>query len=85
MEARTAVPRHVLQRCGADALREIAKTESTVPLPVAGQFLGIGENKSYELHRLGQFPVHVLQLGKKLRVPVASLARALEIDLGQIA
>lgn len=70
---------------GADALREIAKTRTTVSVPEAGRFFGLGENTSYDLCKRGEFPVRVLQLGKKLRVPVAALARALEIDLGRTA
>lgn len=70
---------------GAEALREIAKTRTTISVPEAGRFFGLGENTSYELQRRGEFPVRVLQLGKKLRVPVAALARALEVDLGQTA
>ncbi|RQX03889.1 hypothetical protein DLJ59_11030 [Micromonospora inaquosa] len=39
----------------------------------AGAILGVGRTKSYELARLGEFPVPVLKVGRRYIVPVPSL------------
>ena len=70
---------------GAEDLREKYRHATTMSIPEAGRFFGLGINASYDLHKRGEFPVRVLQLGKKLRVPVVAVARALEIDLEQTA
>lgn len=50
--------------------------------PTAGQVLGLGRSKTYELARAGQFPVRVLRLGNAYRVPTAELLALLSIDPG---
>jgi excisionase family DNA binding protein len=39
--------------------------QRTVSLPHAGRVLGIGKSTAYELAARGEFPVRVLQLGRK--------------------
>ena len=39
--------------------------QRTVSLPYAGRVLGIGKSTAYELAARGEFPVRVLQLGRK--------------------
>lgn len=51
----------------------------TVDVPTAGRCFGLGRNVSYDLARLGQLPVPVLQLGRSLRVTRASILAALGI------
>ena len=52
----------------------------TVDVPTAGRCFGLGRNVSYDLARMGQFPVPVLKLGeRKMRVTRASLLAALSI------
>jgi excisionase family DNA binding protein len=48
----------------------------TISVIEAGEMLGIGRNKSYELAAQGVIPT--LKLGKKLRVPIAALERMLD-------
>ena len=49
----------------------------TTDLPTAGEILGIGRTKSYTLAKTGQFPVPVLRVGRRYRVPVHSLVTLL--------
>lgn len=52
-------------------------------VPVAGEILGgLCETEAYRLHRAGQFPVPVLQVGRKLIVPVQPILSLLGIDGG---
>lgn len=60
-------------------LRELAAGSPTTDLPTAGRALGIGGNLAYELNTRGEFPVRVLKLGRKLRVPVADLLEFLGV------
>lgn len=54
--------------------------KATVSVPAAGEQLGVGRNKAYEMARNGTFPVRVLKIGERYRVPVADLERYLGID-----
>lgn len=54
-----------------------ARKSATVSVPNAGQAIGVGKNKAYEMARNGTFPVRVLKLGARYRVPVADLDRYL--------
>lgn len=63
-------------------LCELAQRTTTTDLPTAGRALGIGGNLAYELNARGEFPVRVLRLGRKLRVPVADLLAYLGIPPG---
>ncbi|MFC0247701.1 helix-turn-helix transcriptional regulator [Citricoccus parietis] len=47
--------------------------QRTVSLPYAGRVLGIGKSTAYELAARGEFPVRVLQLGRKKLVSRAEL------------
>jgi predicted DNA-binding transcriptional regulator AlpA len=46
---------------------------ATVSLPVAAQILGIHRSTAWDLHKRGEFPVPVLQIGSRLRVTKANL------------
>ena len=48
----------------------------TVSVPEAGEALGVSRKAAYEAAKRGE--IHVIQIGKKLRVPVAWLERKLE-------
>lgn len=52
---------------------------ATLSVPDAGAELGLGRGKSYELAKLGQFPVRVLKSGSRYRVSRADLDRYLGI------
>lgn len=47
--------------------------QQTVSLPYAGRVLGIGKSTAYELAARGEFPVRVLQLGRKKLVSRSEL------------
>lgn len=59
------------------------RAQTTVGVVTAGSALGIGAGLAYELARTGQLVdgVPVLRLGKRLRVPSASVLRALGLDV----
>jgi hypothetical protein len=46
-------------------------------LPTAGRVFGLGRAMSYELARTHQFPVPVIRVGARYRVPVAGILAAL--------
>ena len=43
----------------------------------AAQVLGIDRSTAYELHKRGEFPVRVLTIGRRLKVPRVALDRYL--------
>lgn len=52
--------------------------EPTIDVQRASRLLGIGRNLGYELAGRGDFPVPVIRVGTKFRVPTAALIRLLE-------
>lgn len=46
-------------------------------VPTAGAVFGLGRAMSYELVRLGQFPVLVIRVGARYKVPVAGILTTL--------
>jgi hypothetical protein len=46
-------------------------------LETAGQILGIGRSKAYELARNDEFPVRVMRVGRCYRVPVPAILQHL--------
>jgi hypothetical protein len=46
-------------------------------LPTAGRIFGLGRAMSYDLARTDQFPVPVIRVGARYRVPVAGILTAL--------
>ena len=44
-------------------------------LPTAGRVFGLGRALAYELARTGDFPVPVIRVGARYKVPVAGVAR----------
>ena len=59
---------------------EVLALPAAVDLATAGRALGIGRTKAFELAREGRFPIKVLQVGEKFRVPRTALLQALDID-----
>jgi predicted DNA-binding transcriptional regulator AlpA len=60
-------------RTPSKAANILATAEPTVSLVEAGMVIKIGRSKAYEMARRGEFPVPVLRLGRRLRVPTAAL------------
>ena len=55
-----------------------------MPLPIAASVLGIGRTKAYQLAKAGEFPVTVVKIGQRYRVPTASVLGLLGIlNLGK--
>jgi len=58
---------------------ELLDLPPAVDLATAGRAFGIGRTKAFELARAGQFPVKVLQVGQKFRVPKTAILDALDV------
>ena len=58
---------------------ELLALPSAVDLTTAGRAFGIGRTKSFELARAGEFPVKVLRVGRKFRVPKVAILEALGV------
>lgn len=53
---------------------------TVVNMETAGEALGVERTQAYRLAKQNKFPVPVLQVGSRLRVPTAPLLRYLGID-----
>ena len=60
--------------------RDVRALPAVVDLQTAGQVLGMGRTLSHELARRGQFPVPVLRLGHRYRVPTSALIALLGLS-----
>jgi hypothetical protein len=58
---------------------ELLGLPPAVDLATAGRAFGIGRTKAFELARAGQFPVKVIQVGQKFRVPKTGILEALDV------
>ena len=58
---------------------ELLALPPAVDLATAGRAFGIGRTKAFELARAGQFPVKVIQVGQKFRVPKTAILAALDV------
>jgi hypothetical protein len=58
---------------------ELLALPAVVDLTTAGRAFGIGRTKAFELARAGEFPVKVIQVGRKLRVSKAVILEALGV------
>ncbi len=56
---------------------------ATMSVAKAAELLGISRNQAYELIRRAEFPVSVLRLGRRLRVPTSPLLKVLGIESGE--
>lgn len=61
-------------------LDDLRALPPTLDLPEAGRLLGIGRTVAYQLARRGEFPVRVLRLGNRCKVPTADLLALLGVD-----
>ena len=60
---------------------QLAALGSTTDVASAAPFLGITSNTGYELIKRGEWPTRILRMGRKIRIPVADLARVLGVEL----
>lgn len=56
----------------------------TVSVEEAGRLMGIGRTTAYDLASRGEFPVSPIRVGRQLRVPIASLARILDLTVEEV-
>jgi hypothetical protein len=63
------------------SLAEVGGLPAVVDLVTAGQALGLGRTKAYQLARTGQFPCPVIRAGKTYLVPTAGLLALLGLPL----
>jgi hypothetical protein len=59
------------------SIAEVGELPTVVDLVTAGQALGLGRTKAYQLARAGQFPCPVIRAGKTYLVPTAGLLAVL--------
>ncbi len=52
---------------------DLTKLPPTVDIVTAARILGVGRTVAYELVREGAWPTPVIHVGRKIRVPTASL------------
>lgn len=52
----------------------------TTDVEIAGEILGIGRTKAYELAKSDEFPVKILRIGRRYKVSVPALLRLLDAD-----
>lgn len=68
-------------RMSREEVVALARNETSTNMVTACRAHGIGSNLGYELHARGELPFRVVRLGRKLRVPTASLLESLGITL----
>jgi len=59
-----------------DAIRALG---AVTDLPTAASIFGLGRALAYELAKNGEFPVPVIRVGSRYRVPVAPILAALRL------
>ena len=65
---------------GAWSAEQIRALGTRTDLVTAGQILGIGRSKSYQLAQAGKFPVPVIRYGHRYVVPTGPILALLGID-----
>jgi predicted DNA-binding transcriptional regulator AlpA len=61
---------------------DIRALGAVTDLPTAASIFGLGRSLAYELARTGDFPVPVIRVGSRYRVPVAAILAALRLPAG---
>ncbi|KJE22262.1 hypothetical protein FF36_03330 [Frankia torreyi] len=59
---------------------DIRRLPAVVDLVTAGEILGIGRTQSYRLAKAGKFPVKILRIGSRYKVPTSLIRRHLSVD-----
>jgi predicted site-specific integrase-resolvase len=62
------------------AEQDIRSLGAATDLVTAAAILGIGRTTAHALARAGDFPVPVIRVGRRYRVPVAPILRLLGLD-----
>jgi predicted site-specific integrase-resolvase len=62
------------------AEQDIRSLGATTDLVTAAAIVGVGRTTAHVLARAGEFPVPVIRVGHRYRVPVAPILRLLGLD-----
>jgi hypothetical protein len=62
-------------------IAEVSDLPAVIDLVTAGQALGLGRTKAYQLARTGQFPCPVIRVGKTYLVPTVGLLAVLGLPV----
>ena len=73
-------PNTARRKPAALTTEELLALPPTVDIPTAARALGIGRNVAYDLAQRDEFPVPVLRLGVKWRVPTSGLLEVLGVQ-----
>ena len=52
----------------------------TTDVEIAGEILGIGRTKAYEMAKNGDFPVKIVRIGRRYKVSIPALLKLLDAD-----
>jgi hypothetical protein len=58
---------------GGLSLADVQRLPAVVDLVTAGQALGLGRTKTYQLAQAGEFPCRLIRVGRSYLVPTAEL------------
>jgi hypothetical protein len=64
---------------------ELLALPAAIDLVTAGRALGMGRTLAHDLARRGEFPVRVLRMGNRYRVPTAEVLRVLGVETSSAA
>ncbi|HEV3381651.1 MAG TPA: hypothetical protein VG142_11805 [Trebonia sp.] len=62
------------------SVEELLALPVSVDLATAGRAFGMGRTKAFELARTDGFPVRVIRVGAKFRVPRSAILNALGVE-----
>ncbi len=63
-----------------DEVRAVCRLAATLDVPAAGRCFGLGRAAAYAAYHRGEFPVRVLKIGQRLRVPSTDVLQLLGLD-----
>lgn len=69
-----------VQRKGTWSSEEVRALGLHTTVELASDIFGISRSHGYELIRRGEFPVEVLKIGKRLRVPIRPILELLHAE-----
>ena len=76
----TRKPRDRMRKRSTMSREELDALGVSTTIPLAGRAFGLARDAAYDLHKRGQFPCPVLQVGERFVVPVAGIRAALGLS-----
>ncbi|MEU4626655.1 helix-turn-helix domain-containing protein [Actinoplanes sp. NPDC023801] len=77
----SARPRTALSAAAGWSPAGIRALGPVTDVPTAAAIFGIGRSTAYVLLKIGEFPIPVIQIGSRYRVPVAAILAALHLPV----